>query len=347
MGFARDIANRVCFLDQGRSSRRGHRRRSSAARGRLGRASSLTASSRPAAWAAATDPGGRLAARVLEPARPERLDEVHAEGALDGRRAPSGRPPCRGRARARPHVRGDRVHDAAVQAVEREMSRNTSPAGGAPAARRRVGQAAGEVDRRGSLAQPRAASKNAGPASGPRRWAPPAGRRGVSRAMPLAWAAAMMSFARSMRSCASVGIDVTRAREHERHPLAGAHVQHVRPLQARGVEQRRRAARPGAVQDADARLDHRRVGRVERERHAAKGPTARTTQAIASRRGATSWSISSTLTSSQSAPPAICRCAIQGTYVLPARRAPAAVQAVTHRDHDVLHAALAGSRWSR
>ena len=109
----------------------------------------------------------------------------------------------------------------------------------------------------------------------------------------------------------------------------------------RGVEQRRRAARPGAVQDADARLDHGRVGRVEREGTLANGPTAWTTQAIASRRGATSWSISSTLTSSQSAPPAICRVRDPAHVGLAQLGVFRAVQAVAHGDHDVLHAALA------
>ena len=50
MGFARDIASRVCFLDAGRDSRGGHRRsRSSAPRARSGRSSSCSGSSTPAA----------------------------------------------------------------------------------------------------------------------------------------------------------------------------------------------------------------------------------------------------------------------------------------------------------
>ena len=42
MGFARDIANRVCFLDAGRSSRTGRRPRSSALRARRGPGSSCS-----------------------------------------------------------------------------------------------------------------------------------------------------------------------------------------------------------------------------------------------------------------------------------------------------------------
>ena len=46
MSFARDIANRVCFLDEGRSSRSGRPRRSSRTRRNRGRSSSSSGSSR-------------------------------------------------------------------------------------------------------------------------------------------------------------------------------------------------------------------------------------------------------------------------------------------------------------
>ena len=45
MGFARDIASKVCFLDAGRFSRREQRSRSSAPRARSGRSSSCSGSS--------------------------------------------------------------------------------------------------------------------------------------------------------------------------------------------------------------------------------------------------------------------------------------------------------------
>ena len=116
-----------------------------------------------------------------------------------------------------------------------EMSRNTSPS------RRRAGSPKDELERppvrwiSGYASRSRrAASKNAGPASGSTPMGTTSGSTCMSAsAMPLAWAAAMMSFARSMRSCASVGMATSpEQREHQRHPLAGAHVQHVQALQA-------------------------------------------------------------------------------------------------------------------
>ncbi len=61
MGFARDIADRVCFLDAGRLLEEGPPAEASAIHARRGRGSSSIASSRPAAWVvdrAAVDSGG-------------------------------------------------------------------------------------------------------------------------------------------------------------------------------------------------------------------------------------------------------------------------------------------------
>ena len=69
MGFARDIANRVCFLDDGTILEQGPPARSSATRGSRGRGSSSSGSSRPAGSRSAVVRHRRPSAPVGRPSR--------------------------------------------------------------------------------------------------------------------------------------------------------------------------------------------------------------------------------------------------------------------------------------